>query len=434
MTGSQERSGPSAVGGAAEAPRVGGPWLDAPETQAVMAALSGGGHRALAVGGCVRDALLGVPVADVDLATDAPPERVSALAEAAGMKAVPTGIEHGTVTVVAGGVPHEVTTFRRDLETDGRHAVVAFTDQVAEDAARRDFTMNALYAEADGRLVDPLGGLPDLRARRLRFVGDPGGRIREDHLRILRFFRFHAWYGDPATGLDAEGLLACEKLAERVERLSGERVGAEMKRLLAAPDPGPSLLAMDNAAVLGRVAPGADPEVIGPLVAAEAGRPPAWERRLLAMGGGDVATRWRLSRAEGKRLSVRREALVAGTPALEVAYRCGAEAGLDVTLIRRSRGMSSDFDGCSLAEKMVRRTLRLGNVPQGTDLEAVLENDLDRYLRQAAAVRFPLCAADLMPMLSGPALGAALREAEAAWIASGFALDRDELRRQALGG
>ena len=406
MTGSRGRSGAvgpegsgDGRGGApalAEAPRVEGAWLDAPETQAVMGALREGGHRALAVGGCVRNALLGAPVADVDLATDAVPARVVALAEAAGLKAVPTGIAHGTVTVVSQGVPHEVTTFRRDVETDGRHAVVAYTDEVAEDAARRDFTMNALYAEGDGRLVDPLGGLPDLLARRLRFVGEPEARIREDHLRILRFFRFHAWYGRGA--LDAGGLAACARLAEGVEALSGERVGSEMKRLLAAPDPGPSLLAMAEAGVLGRVAPGADPSAIAPLVAAEAGRAPAaWERRLLAMGGEEVAARWRLSRAEARSLAVRREALERGTSPQEVAWRHGAEAGLDVALVRG---------------------------------EAASE-DLEADLERAAAARFPLRAADLMPSLEGPALGAALKRAEAAWIASGFALDRDDLRQDA---
>ena len=383
----------------AGAPRVSGAWLDAPETQAVMGALAEGGHRALAVGGCVRNALLGAPVADVDLATDARPERVVALAQAAGMKAVPTGIAHGTITVVSGGVPHEVTTFRRDVETDGRHAVVAYTDEVAEDAARRDFTMNALYAEADGSLVDPLGGLPDLVARRLRFVGDAQARIREDHLRILRFFRFHAWHG--RGPLDAEGLAACARLAEGVDRLSGERVGSEMKRLLGAPDPGPSVEAMAGAGVLGRVAPGADAGALAPLAAAEAGRAPAWERRLLAMGGEDVAARWRLSRAEARALALRREALAAGTPAEEVAWRHGAEAGLDVALVRAAR--------------------RGAAVPEG----------LDDALAQAAAAVFPLQAADLMPALSGPTLGAALKRAEAAWIASRFALDRDELRRLA---
>jgi poly(A) polymerase len=142
----------------------------------------------------------------VDISTDAPPETVSNIAERAGFKPVPTGIDHGTVTVVAEGKPHEVTTFRRDVETDGRRAVVAFSDRIEEDAQRRDFTMNALYADRHGTVIDPLNGLPDLQARRVRFVGDPETRIREDYLRILRFFRFHAAYGDPAEGLDPKAL------------------------------------------------------------------------------------------------------------------------------------------------------------------------------------------------------------------------------------
>ena len=162
--------------------------------------LEEGGHRAYFVGGCVRNALIGAEVSDVDIATDARPERVAALAFRAGLKAIPTGIAHGTVTVVSGGHAFEVTTFRRDVATDGRRAVVVFSDDVAEDAARRDFTMNALYAAADGTVIDPTGeGLADLAARRVRFVGEPARRIAEDHLRVLRFFRFHAWYGDPGS-------------------------------------------------------------------------------------------------------------------------------------------------------------------------------------------------------------------------------------------
>ena len=195
--------------------RLGDPWLVAPRTQAVCALLTEAGHAAYLVGGCVRNALLGAPVADIDLATDALPQAVLALAEAAGVKAVPTGIEHGTVTLVLEGQPFEVTTFRRDVETFGRHAVVAFSRDIAEDAARRDFTMNALYAKPDGALVDPLGGLPDLRAGRVRFVGAAEARIAEDYLRILRFFRFHAWYGHPEDGLDPEGLAACAAAREQ---------------------------------------------------------------------------------------------------------------------------------------------------------------------------------------------------------------------------
>ena len=169
--------------------RIAGDWLALPATRAVCAALTARGDRALFVGGCVRNALLGRPVADIDIATDALPERTIALAEAAGLHPVPTGLAHGTVTIVADHRPFEVTTFRRDVETTGRHAVVAFTTDVAEDARRRDFTMNALYADPSGELVDPLGGLPDLLARRVRFVGEPAGSPYQAWMRKNRRMR-----------------------------------------------------------------------------------------------------------------------------------------------------------------------------------------------------------------------------------------------------
>ena len=225
--------------------RVSGAWLSDARTQQVLGLLADDGHTACAVGGCVRNALLGAPVTDVDIATSARPDRVMALAEGAALRAVPTGLAHGTVTVVAGGQGFEVTTLRRDVATDGRHARIAFSDRVADDAARRDFTMNALYARADGTVLDPLGGLDDLRARRVRFVGDPDNRIAEDYLRILRFFRFHAQYG--ANGPDAEGLAACAAGADGLARLSAERVTAELRKLLAAPDPAPAVAAMAQA-------------------------------------------------------------------------------------------------------------------------------------------------------------------------------------------
>ena len=177
---------------------------------------------------------------------------------------MPTGLAHGTVTVVAGGRPFEVTTFRRDVETFGRRAVVAFSTDLRDDAARRDFTMNALYVRPDGTVVDPLGGLPDLRAGRVRFVGDGAARIAEDYLRILRFFRFHAWYGDPAAGLDPDGLAACAALQDGLARLSRERVGAEVTKLLAAPDPAPAVGPMAAAGILARVLPGADAAALAP--------------------------------------------------------------------------------------------------------------------------------------------------------------------------
>jgi poly(A) polymerase len=232
------------------------PWMRAPETTAVMAALeaAGGAGSARFVGGCVRNAIRGEPVADIDIATTLTPDKVSKALTDAGLKAVPTGVEHGTVTAVAGGKPFEVTTLRRDVETDGRHAVVAFTTDWAEDAARRDFRLNAIYADADGQLFDPTGqGVADARVGRVVFVGDAETRIREDALRILRFFRFFAWYGREAP--DAAGLAACAALRDLIGGLSGERIAQELLKLLAAEDPRAAMRLMAQAGVLAEVLP-----------------------------------------------------------------------------------------------------------------------------------------------------------------------------------
>ncbi len=388
------------------APRLDAPWLAAPGPRAVCAALEGAGRQALFVGGCVRNALMGGPRTDIDVATDARPDEVMALAAAAGLKAAPTGIAHGTVTLVHDGAPIEVTTFRRDVATDGRRAVVAFADTLAEDAARRDFTMNALYARPDGTVVDPLGGLPDLRARRVRFVGDPAARIAEDYLRILRFFRFHAWYGDPEHGLDAEGLAACAAAADGLDRLSRERVGAELAKLLAAPDPAPSVAAMAASGVLSRALPGADPRALAPLVHLEraGAHAPSWRRRLAALGSDpDWVAGLRLARADARALAAVAAALAADDAPAVAAYRFGAEAALDAALIRAAS---------------------LGAAPPP---------DLAAEIARGAAATPPLRAADL-PDLTGPALGAALARAEAAWLASDFTLDRAALRAIASAG
>ena len=212
-------------------------WLKAAETQKLLAALEAaraGGSRF--VGGCVRNTLLGAPVDDLDIATQLTPDRVTEIAQAAGFAAHPTGIEHGTVTVVVNRQPFEVTTLRRDVSTDGRRATVAFTESWEEDAQRRDFRMNALYADAQGQIHDPTGGgLDDVRAGRVIFIGDAATRIKEDYLRILRFFRFNAWYAK--TPLDPHGLDACADLVAGLDTLSVERVWKEVKKLLGAPDP-----------------------------------------------------------------------------------------------------------------------------------------------------------------------------------------------------
>ncbi|MDQ2094235.1 CCA tRNA nucleotidyltransferase [Rhodalgimonas zhirmunskyi] len=379
--------------------KVAGEWLSNSNTQAVCRALTGAGHQALFVGGCVRNALLGAPVSDIDIATDATPETVSNICKAAGFKVVPTGFEHGTVTVINGGIPHEITTFRHDVETDGRHATVAFSREVEDDARRRDFTMNALYADAMGQVIDPLGGLPDLESRRVRFIEDPAQRIEEDYLRILRFFRFHAWYGDDAEGLDPEGLAAIATHLDGLERLSRERVGAEVLKLLRAPDPAPSVAAMDASGVLPRILPGASPRGLGLLIHFEQqqGVDPDPLRRLAVLGGDEPSDLLRLSKKQSRTLSKLREGMASMTSATELGYRHGAQLARSILLLRaalfETPPQPSDFDMAELGAKS----------------------------------NFPIKPADLMPTLQGPDLGRRLAMLEQEWIASGFLLTREEL-------
>ncbi len=358
------------------------------------------GHHALFVGGCVRNALLGMPVRDVDIATEARPERVIELAQRAGLKPVPTGLAHGTVTVVSDGVAYEVTTFRRDVETDGRRAVIAFADNVLDDARRRDFTMNALYATPEGAVVDPLGtGLADLAARRLRFVGTPENRIREDYLRILRFFRFHAWYGDDEAGPDPDALSACTSLASGLDVLSRERIGAETRRLLDAPDPAPAVATMARIGVLAHVLPGAAPDALACLVhlEGESGLAPAWLRRLACIGGQDPAAALRLSRDEARGLARRQRAMASAEPPAALGYWFGAEAARDAVVLRAAL---------------------TGARP---------EPDFQAQVARGAQARFPLRAADLTPDYKGAELGRRLEELEARWVASDFTLTRSQL-------
>jgi len=368
------------------------PWLHGP-AQPVCAMLENAGYEAWFVGGSVRNALIDAPVSDIDLSTNARPDVVMALAADAGLKAIPTGIDHGTVTIVSDGAPIEVTTFRRDVATDGRRAVVSFADTMHDDALRRDFTMNAIYCDIRGQVADPLDGLPDLRARRVRFIEDPAVRIKEDYLRILRFFRFYAWYGDTDAGIDADGLAACAMYADGIDGLSSERITSEMLKLLAAPDPAPAIASMGRTGVLMHIAAGGAPDVIAVLVHLEQslGLAPDPIRRLVALGG--ERDRWRLSNAVQKSVDVRS----ADMPLAELAYRHGAAAATDRYLIEQA-SMTQPADAARL----------------------------DAFADAAAQV-FPLKAADLMPRYQGAALGAALKTAEARWIESGFAKTKAEL-------
>ena len=288
-----------------------GGWRQSAPVEAVVAALSAGGTPCRFVGGCVRDALLGEAPADIDIATPLDPRSVIQCARAAGLKTVPTGIDHGTVTVIANHVPVEVTTLRRDVETDGRHATVAFTDDWQEDAARRDFTINALYAEPDGTLFDPVGGLADLAAGRVRFIGEAKARLAEDYLRALRFFRFHARFAQGPA--DAAALAAITAARQDLTRLSAERVAAELLKTLALPRAAEAIGLMADCGVLAVLLPEAEGGERLARLLPLSGDPLLRLAALLParpLVGAAVAGRLRLSNAQKARLAA---ALVADT-------------------------------------------------------------------------------------------------------------------------
>jgi tRNA nucleotidyltransferase/poly(A) polymerase len=375
------------------------PWLSDPKVARVCAAIENGGYEIFFVGGCVRNAILGEAASDIDMSTNTHPKVVMQLAKDTGLKAIPTGIDHGTVTVIFSGTPFEITTFRRDVETDGRRAVVAFSDDIADDARRRDFTMNALYARPDGTIVDPLDGMKDALARRIRFIEDADLRICEDYLRTLRFFRFSAWYGSAGQGFDTEALNAIASNLEGLKSLSAERVGVEFLKLLSAPDPAPAVAAMRQTGVLNALILGADDTWLAPLVHVEnlLGLSPDPIRRLASLGGIEVEKAMRLSKAQARQLKVLRDGIGSMAGVGELSYRLGAPLATGTYALR-----------CALA-----------NTPP-------LSEKLDE-IKAAFQKQFPVKAVDVSDEFTGPALGQILKELEAEWIASGFEKTKTQL-------
>ena len=315
-------------------------WTCRADLAALIGALDAQNMRY--VGGAVRDTLLGLPVKDVDVATPLLPPDVVARLDAAGIRSIPTGIEHGTITAILPEGPVEITTLRHDVSTDGRRATVAFASDWREDAARRDFTINALYADpASGEIFDWFGGLDDLAARRVRFIGDPRQRIREDHLRILRYFRFQARFGSQPADRESEN--ACAELTPMLKGLSRERIGMELLNLLGLPDPAPTVSRMAELGVLGVILPEGRPDVLTALVAQEKAQhvSPDPLRRLSALLPAErtlaeqVASRFRLSGAQRKRLMTATERDEGSTrpEARALAYRLGTEQALDRLLV-----------------------------------------------------------------------------------------------------
>jgi poly(A) polymerase len=394
------------------------PWLKQQPLARLLAVLDGGGEETRVVGGAVRNALLGAPVHEFDIATTAVPDEVVRRVAAAGFKAVPTGIAHGTVTVVADGHGYEVTTLRQDVESFGRHATVAFGRDWRTDAERRDFTINAFSVAPDGTLYDYVGGLADLAERRVRFIGEPRARIEEDYLRILRFFRFHAAYGHGEP--DADGLHACIAGRAGLDKLSRERVRMELMKLLVATRATTTLVVMSESGLLLQVLGGV-PYLAGfenmAKVEAAVGLAPDAVQRLGALAilvPEDAERLWqrlRLTNAEHARLTAmaahwRKFSLADGEQrARELLYLLKPASYVDCALLAWVRSQASAHDEAWRALAQLPRTW--------------------------SAPAFPLKATDFISrgMSPGPALGEALRKAERAWIDAGFPDSKDELER-----
>lgn len=392
------------------------PWMTAPETVAVVSALTAKGAGVRFVGGCVRDAVLGRIVKDIDIATHDEPQTVMALLEAAGIKAVPTGIAHGTITAVVGKAHFEITTLREDVETYGRRAKVAFTNDWKADAARRDFTFNAMFCDAEGNIYDPFDGIADLKAGRVRFVGDAETRIREDVLRLLRFFRFHAHYGKGAP--DEAGLAACRKLAHLLPTLSGERVAGELLRLLAAADPAAAMTLMERDGVLANFLPEA--KRLGRLAALAAierefGETDALRRLAACLEANagtveKVAERLRLSNAETERLIALAAPESPPVPTTDARtqrrelYRLGSARYRDLTLL-----------------------LWAGAAETGAADDAAYRVML-AAVQSWKPLQLPVKGRDVLALgvENGPAVGRLLRHVEEWWIENDFRPGRNQ--------
>ncbi|HXL68949.1 MAG TPA: CCA tRNA nucleotidyltransferase [Xanthobacteraceae bacterium] len=384
------------------------PWLDDGPAAKLLAVLDAGGEEARAVGGAVRNTLMQLPPGDVDIATTALPEEVLRRARAAGFHPVPTGIEHGTVTVVVAGTPFEVTTLRQDIETDGRHAAVRFGRDWQADAERRDFTMNALFLTRERRVIDFVGGVADIEARRVRFIGDPDTRIREDYLRILRFFRFFAAHGEGVP--EGASLAACIRNRGGLAQLSRERVRVETMKLLPGKRAAEAATAMAESGILDRVLAGvADLPALTRMAAIETAMQlePDAVRRLAALAvrvvedAERLRERLRLSNDEYRRLVAVGDGWWRVLPSADDAaartllYRLGADAYRDRALVAFARA----------------------RMPEPAAWAALLSLP-ERW----TPPKFPLSGKDFLArgLAKGPALGAALRRAEKAWIAAGF--------------
>jgi len=374
-------------------------WIKNKVTQNILKIFEGADHNAYLVGGCIRNSILNIPVTDIDISTDATPQQTLDLFNRENFKVAPTGFSHGTVTVISEGIPYQITTMRSDQNTDGRHADVVFSDDIKKDAERRDFTINALYADSTGKIINPIGGLEDFNPLAIKFIGDPNNRIQEDYLRILRFFRFHAQFSELVTQFDKVALDAIKKNQDGLKKLSKERIWSELKKILSTSNPARSLYKMSQLGILEIILENKNVHNLKRfnLIEKKMGLEPEPIRRLVAITENNEDTFLNLSRKEAKKFSLLKGLLKKKHDPAELVYQFNREIAQSVLAIY------TFYKG----EK-----LRLSDI---------------KKIEKACLFPCPITGAQISKYMDGPAVGIKIKEAQRAWIKSNFKSDEAKI-------
>ena len=378
-------------------------WLRNPSAQKLSKLYKNFGYQVLFVGGCVRNTILKMPVTDIDLATDAQPEEIIKIAKENNIRFVPTGLAHGTITLIIDNKNYQITTFRTDFDHDGRYAKVEFTESLLLDASRRDLTINALYCNHVGEVIDPLNGLDDIKKQKIKFIGNPNERIKEDNLRILRFFRFQAIYGNKNLEIDSIALEACHNHKSKLAALSKERITSELRKILSAPNPLEVIIKMNETGVLNELFQKVSIDSLEAYLKTEEKFKINinWLGRLLSLQVTQEEESLKLTRCEFKFLKQTKSAIENQIHVLEFSYYNGVENGKIYSILQNFRH------------------------------NIILSKNLLNQINSLATKKFPITAKDLMPEISGKKLGEALRSLEDRWIKSNFTLSKKELISEA---
>lgn len=374
-------------------------WLRNPSAQKLSKLYKNFGYQVLFVGGCVRNTILKMPVTDIDLATDAQPEEIIKIAKENNIRFVPTGLAYGTITLIIDNKNYQITTFRTDFDHDGRYAKVEFTESLLLDASRRDLTINALYCNHVGEVIDPLNGLDDIKKQKIKFIGNPNERIKEDNLRILRFFRFQAIYGNKNLEIDSIALEACHNHKSKLAALSKERITSELRKILSAPNPLEVIIKMNETGVLNELFQKVSIDSLEAYLKTEEKFKINinWLGRLLSLQVTQEEESLKLTRCEFKFLKQTKSAIENQIHVLEFSYYNGVENGKIYSILQNFRH------------------------------NIILSKNLLNQINSLATKKFPITAKDLMPEISGKKLGEALRSLEDRWIKSNFTLSKKEL-------